>query len=181
MKKLFALAAILISIATQAQQFGAGSQRLHLGVGIGSPYAYSGSTTTIPPVHASFEYGISDKIGVGGIIGYTSSKYEQSFLTTEYSWKFTYLLVGARGSYHFLTNEKYDVYGGAMLGFNIASAKFESNDATLERFVTEPAAGGLAFGGFVGGRYNFNEKVAAFAEIGYNIAWLSAGVCLNLN
>lgn len=181
MKKLIALAAIFFSIATYAQEFGLGSQRLHLGVGIGSPYAFSGSNSTIPPVHASFEQGITDKIGIGGIIGYTSSKYEQSFGASEYSWNFTYLLVGARGSYHFLTSDKYDVYGGAMLGYNIASAKFESNVAGLENFITEPTVGGFAFGAFAGGRYNFNEKVAAFGEIGYNIAWLSVGVCLNLN
>lgn len=181
MKKLIALAAIFISIATSAQEFGQGSQRLHLGIGVGSPYAFSGSTSTIPPVHVSFEQGVTDKIGIGGILGYTSSKYEQNFIGTEYSWNFTYLLVGARGSYHFLTTDKYDVYGGAMLGYNIASAKFESNNSALESFITEPTVGGLAFGAFAGGRYNFNEKVAAFGEIGYNIAWLSVGVCLNLN
>lgn len=180
MKKLIALAALFISLASYAQ-FGQGSQRLHIGVGVGSPYAYSGSSTTIPPVHVSYEHGISDKIGVGGLIGYTSSKYEESFFGTEYSWKFSYLLIGARGSYHFYQTDKLDTYVGAMLAYNVASAKFESNNSALESFVTEPAVGGVTFGGYLGARYNFNDKVAGFAEVGYNIAWLSVGVCLNLN
>lgn len=180
MKKVLFIIALISSINTFAQ-FGEGSTRLHFGIGFGSPYAYSGSSSTIPPIHMSFEKGITDKIGVGGLIGYTASKYEQSFLGDSYSWKFTYLLIGARGAYHFKTDDKMDLYGGAMLGYNVASAKFESTDPDLEAFVTEPTVGGIAFGAFLGGRYNFNDKVAGFAELGYNIAWISAGVCLNLN
>lgn len=182
MKKLvIAFVALLSTTFAVAQEFGQGSNRVHLGVGVGNAYAYSGSTSSIPPVHASFEHGITDKIGIGGIVGYSASTFEQNFFGTSYEWKFTYLLVGARGSYHFMTDDKIDLYGGAMLGYNIASAKFESNDATLNAFVAEPKVGGVAFGAFVGGRYNFNEKLGIFAELGYNIAYLSAGLCFNLN
>ncbi len=182
MKKLvIAFVALLSTTFAVAQEFGEGSNRLHLGIGVGSAYAYSGSTSSIPPVHASFEHGITDKIGVGAIVGYTASTWEQSFLSTTYEWKFTYLLVGARGAYHFKTDDKIDLYGGAMLGYNIASAKFESNDASLNAFITEPKVGGVAVGAFVGGRYNFNEKIGIFGELGYNIAYLSAGLCFNLN
>ncbi len=172
---LSAAVAAVLSFGASAQVFEEGAKFLHAGLGVGSPYAYSGSKMGVPPLHASFEMGVTDKIGVGGLIGYTSSTWDQAFFTTNYSWKFSYLIIGARGAYHFLDHEKIDAYGGAMLGYNIASAKFESNDADLERLVTEPSVGGLAFGAFVGGRYMFSDNSGVFAELGYNIAWLSVG------
>ncbi len=161
-----------------AQVFEEGNNFLHIGIGVGSPYAYSGSKVGIPPIHASFEHGLSDKIGVGGLIGYTSSTYEQTYpLGGSYKWNFTYLIIGARGAYHFLDNDKIDLYLGAMLGYNVASAKFESDVAGLEALVTEPSVGGVAFGGFVGSRFALGESSALFAELGYNISWLSVGYC----
>jgi hypothetical protein len=178
MKKiLLSLIVSLVAVITNAQHFENGSKFFHAGVGVLSPYAYSGSKMGIPPVHASFEIGVTDKIGVGGLIGYTTSKSESAFWNTKYSWKYSYLIVGVRGNYHFYQDDKFDVYGGAMLGYNIASAKFESNDKTLENWVTEPKVGGLAFGVYAGGRYFFKENSALFVELGYSIAWLNIGYC----
>lgn len=180
MKKALTVLALIVSIQGFAQSFGEGSTRVHAGIGFGSPYTYSGSKMGIPPIHASLEIGITDKIGVGGLIGYTSSSIDEAFFGSSYSWKFSYLIFGARGAYHFLTDEKMDLYGGVMLGYNIASAKFESNDATLNAFVTEPSVGGVTYGFFAGGRYNVKDNLAVFAELGYSISWVSAGVCFNI-
>ena len=174
------MATIAINAGVNAQLFQEGSKMLHLGIGVGSPYVYSGSNLSIPPIHASFEYGIKEKIGIGGLIGYTASEYKTTFITSSYSWKFSYLIIGARGSYHFLNNEKMDAYAGLMLAYNSATAKFESTDADLERLVTEPSVGGVTLGAYLGGRYMFNEKIGAFAELGYNISWLSLGVNVKL-
>jgi hypothetical protein len=177
MKKFLFTGLVLIfsNASLSAQVFEEGSKFLHVGVGVGSPYAYSGSKMGVPPLHAAFEIGVTDKIGVGGLVGYTSSSYDQVFFTDNYSWKFSYLILGARGAYHFLDHDKIDAYGGLLLGYNIASAKFESTDPDLERFVTEPSVGGLAIGAFVGGRYMISDNSGVFAELGYNIAWLSLG------
>jgi len=182
MKKLFltVMATIAIAAGANAQLFQEGSKMLHLGIGVGSPYVYSGSDLSIPPIHASFEYGIKEKIGIGGLIGYTASEYNTTFFSSSYSWKFSYLVIGARGAYHFLNNEKMDAYAGLMLAYNSASAKFESSDPDLERLVSEPSVGGVTLGAFLGGRYMFNEKIGAFAELGYNISWLSVGLNVKL-
>lgn len=182
MKKILStmIAVVAMTLSTNAQLFDEEVKFFHVGIGVGSPYAYSGSDVSIPPVHASAEFAISEKIGVGGLIGYTASKYDEAYLGDSYSWKFTYLIVGARGAYHFIDSDKADVYGGVMLGYNIASATFESNDADLEQYVTEPSVGGVAFGGFVGARYMFTEQLGGFAELGYNISWLSVGLAVKL-
>lgn len=176
-RSLLALAT-LVPLATNAQIFEEGGKYLHLGIGVGSAYAYSGSTMGVPPIHASLEVGVTDKIGVGGLIGYTSSKWEQTYIGDKYSWNFSYLIIGARGAYHFYNEDKWDAYGGLMLGYNVASAKFESTDPDLEQYVTEPSVGGFALGAFVGARYGLGDSGAIFAELGYSIAWLSLGYCV---
>lgn len=164
-----------ISTVSIAQVFDKGTKFLHAGIGVGSPYAYSGSAMSIPPIHASFEVGVTDKIGVGGLIGYTASKYDQALFSSQFSWNFTYLIIGARGAYHFYQNDKADVYGGLMLGYNVASVNFESNNPDIRNSVPEPSVGGVAFGGFLGARYMFKENFGGFAELGYNISYLSVG------
>jgi hypothetical protein len=188
MKKFLVSALLLITSFTcvYAQEVTKGTKLLNLGIGLGSAYAYSGSKLTIPPVHASLEVGVADKISVGGLIGYTASSWSQFYTFGEkYTWKFSYLVVGARGSYHFLSNDKADVYAGLMLAYNAASSKFETNDPDLRDlynsgFINKVSVGGLAFGAHVGGRYMFSEKVGGFAELGYNISWLSLGATFRL-
>jgi hypothetical protein len=181
MKKImmFLMVALLSGI-TYAQTYEMGATYVHAGIGVISPYSYSGSKMGIPPVQVSFEKGITENIGIGGLIGHTSSKYESSILGTTYGWKFKYTIVGVRGMYHLTSYDKADVYGGAMLGYNIASAKFESSDSDLAQFVTEPKVGGVAFGAFLGARKSITESITLFGEVGYSIAYISAGICFNL-
>jgi hypothetical protein len=188
MKKIIFAFSILISFTTtlQAQLFSKDQRFINAGIGLGSAYYYSGSTTTIPPVHASYEVGVTDKIGVGGLIGYTASGINENFLGNgAYSWQFSYLVLGARGAYHFLNNDKADVYAGLMLGYNVARAKFQTSDPDIRELYNEGtirnvSAGGFTFGAYVGGRYMFSEKVGGFAELGYNISWLSLGATFKL-
>ena len=90
------------------------------------------------------------------------------------------MILGARGAYHFTSIEECDLYGGLMLGYNVASAKFESSNSELEKLVTEPKVGGVVCAGFLGARKNIGENFTIFGELGYSIAYLSAGVCFNL-
>ena len=83
------------------------------------------------------------------------------------AYKYTYIIAGARASYHFNFGvEKLDPYLGGMLGYNVSSV---NNSAA-------PAAGGIAYSGHVGARYYFSSKIGAFAEAGYGVANLTAGL-----
>ena len=169
MKKLILLFAVaLFSVGiVSAQVYTEDSKLLNIGIGFGG--GYTTGKVGIPPISASFEKGITDKISVGGIAGYAASKYELMGFKSEYS----YILLGARGSYHFYNTDKIDAYAGAMLGYNIVSAKVTGLGAAA-------SSSGLAYSGFVGGRYFFSEKLAAFAEIGYGISVITFGVSLKL-
>jgi len=169
MKKFILIIAIALGSfeIASAQSFTKDSKLLNLGVGFGD--GYTTGAVGIPPISVSFEKGITDKISVGGIAGYAASKYEAYGFKSEYS----YTLIGVRGSYHAYTTDKIDAYGGAILGYNIVSAKVTGIGAAA-------SASGLAYSGFVGGRYLFTEKLAAFAEVGFGISAITLGVTLNL-
>lgn len=181
-KVLFTLLAVASFVATaQAQLWNGESKFIQGGIGIGSPYYAASSDMTIPPIHASFELPLdisaTDKIGIGGCIGYTASKYTANYYAYKYSWTYSYFIIGARGAYHFIEDEKIDLYAGVMIGYNVASAKFKSNDATVtENLFAETSVGGFTTSAYGGVRYMLNDKIGVFSELGYNIAWLSIGV-----
>ena len=181
-KVLFVIVAGIIASAhlnAQESSFLKGDKVLNLGLGLGSTL-YSGSyyVGQIPPVSASLEIGIVDGlaekgvIGIGPYLGYSSYKYEYS----GYGWKYSNIILGARGSFHYPLVDKLDTYAGVLLGYNIVSSKefgdpIPGNDDSF-------ASSGLAWSGFIGARYFFSDAIAAMAELCYGIAWLNLGVAL---
>lgn len=77
----------------------------------------------LPPISLSYEKAVTDKISVGGIVGYSSSQYNYGFGGSSYKWKYSYLFIGLRGNYNFATTEKFDPYAGLTLGYNIVGVK----------------------------------------------------------
>jgi hypothetical protein len=172
---VFAIALFLsVNISSQAQVFNKGDKALNIGIGLGSVYGLSGFNSSVPPLSASFEVGVSDKVGigrfgVGGIFGYSSFKYNSGFSTSNFS--SSHILIGGRGLYHFdLDVEKLDLYGGIMIGYNIVS--YSDSFGTSGLFSGSGVVGGI----FGGARYMFSEKFGAFGELGYSIAWLNIGI-----
>ena len=167
-----------------AQMYSKGQQDLHVGVGLGSTLYGSGFRSVLPPINVSYEKGITENIGVGGYVGYASSRYNYSgFNDLNYHWTYNYIILGARGAYHYdlFKNPKLDTYGGIMLGFTIANAKFHSDDPQLnEDLYSSPSSGGFTWSGFLGARYQFKKKLGAYAELGYGIAWLNLGLRFKL-
>ena len=176
MKKFFLLIGVLAfsMLSMNAQSiFSKGDKVVNVGVGLFSYLGESGYSTTIPPISASFETCIKDNLfneksslGIGGYVAYAGQKYEYM----EYDWKYSYVILGARGALHYQFVNKLDTYGGLMLGYNIASV---SGDGAA-------SAGGFSYSLFVGGRYSFSQKFAAFAEIGYGIAAIELGISFKL-
>lgn len=166
------------SLTSTAQVYEEGSKILNVGFGLGSTITGSGFKSTIPPIGASFEYGIKEKISVGGYVGYAGASYEQATFGGTWKWNYSYIIVGARGSYHFdfLDTDKFDPYVGVMLGYNAASVKVEKPAGYTGPDITAASAGGIIYGGHAGIRYLFTEKIGAFAELGYGIAFLQLGV-----
>jgi len=166
-KKIFlfsALFLVFISAAHAQEIFSKGTQFLNAGLGLG----------TYIPVEISYERSIVDglikkkngAIGVGAYLGYYGH--------TQYDWRYNNYVLGGRGAFHYQFVPKLDTYGGLMLGYDIASFKWVGDGESVG------TASGSAFwySAFVGARYLFKPKLGVYSEIGYGIAYLSAGVTL---
>jgi hypothetical protein len=116
-------------------------------------------------------------IGVGVYAGYTSYKWHYVYSTWDYGWKYTNIVIGGRGAFHYPVVDKLDTYAGIILGYNIViSREFGSHGG----YDYSPDRGSIAYSGFVGARYYFSDQFAGFAELGYGIAWLTIGLAIRI-
>lgn len=146
------------------QSYEKGDNLLNIGVGFGGGFGM--------PIGISFEHGFSDKISGGAYVGYASTS--ENFGAA--SWKWTYGLAAARASYHFDFNvEGLDPYLGVILGYNYAKGEWTSGSGAFA-----PSAGGVVYGGHAGARYLFTPKFGIFAEVGYGLGNLNAGIAFKL-
>lgn len=180
MKRLLLIfVAVCLTVAQVAAQdpvFSKGDKVLNLALGIGSTL-YSGSfyKGTIPPISGSLEFGVVDNVlekgsvGVGPYVGFSGYKYHYF----DYTAKYTNIIIGARGAFHYPLLNKLDTYTGLLLGYDIVSFKETG-------FLTgyNASSSGIAWSWFVGGRYWFTNNLAGLLELGYGIAYLNLGVAL---
>lgn len=157
--------------------FGNNSKHIRVGAGINSFGI---------PVEVSYDQGFKQNLfgveklnlGLGGYLGYYGNKEEIGVWTdgSAFGYKYSHIIIGVRGLFHYPLVPKIDTYAGLMLGYNIASAKFYGDGMDPGN----ASAGGLAFGGIVGARYQFNNKWGIYAEAGYSISYLSIGLVYSL-
>jgi hypothetical protein len=177
---LFLVCFSLTQLVAQEPTFEKGDKVLNLGIGLGSTL-YTGSyyRNQIPPITASFEVGIVDNIlekgviGVGGYLGYASYKWDYS--NDDWGYKISNFIIGARGSFHYPLVDKLDTYAGVLTGYRIVRYK---EYGSYSGYYDYTPSGGLVWSGFVGARYYFQENLAAMAELGYGIAYLTLGVAV---
>ena len=162
--------------------FRQGDKVFSAGLGLGSTlYRGSWYSTTIPPISAALEVGVMDDfivedltLGVGGYLGFSSSRYRNTWLGSTWGYNYNYFILGGRVAAHYPLVEKLDTYTGIMLGFNITTSK------NVGEAIGSANAGGLAYSWFAGGRYYISDNFALMGEIGYGIAYLTLGVALKL-
>jgi hypothetical protein len=174
--------------AFSQDNFTEGTNMINFGIGFGNLYyrgfaaGYDFSST--PALTISLDHSfkkieeIEGTIGIGGLVGFesSSSRYNNSFGYYKYHWN--NFILAPRVSYHagFINTDKFDLYGGIMLGVRIESVTYTSNYGAPDL----GNYGGLVFtgGGFIGGAYYFVNNLGAFAELGYDISYLKIGLTL---
>lgn len=173
-KSIFIILAIFIAVTAQAQPFQKGTTAANVGIGLGT--ALGGLGNARPAISASIDHGVWDVggpgvISLGGYVGNTGYKYTSG----NYTYKWNYIVVGARGAYHyngFTTVPNLDVYGGAMLGYNIVKYSSDGDDMAM----ANSYGSGMGFSGFLGSRWFFSDNIGAYAELGYGVSVLNVGL-----
>lgn len=179
MKKSFivflSFVSILFCAETQAQAFQKGTTALNAGVGVGT--ALGGYGKVSPAISLSVDHGIWEVggpgvVSLGGYVGTTGYKYSDS----SYNAKWNYIIVGVRGAYHYngFDLPDLDLYGGAMVGYNIV--KYTSD--LDEEYFGKNYGSGIGVSGFLGARYFFSDMFGVYAELGYGVSVLNAGLTL---
>jgi hypothetical protein len=118
---------------------------------------------------AQGEYGVTDKIGLGGDFAYTSftDKFGWGY-GAWYEWKYTLIGILAAGSYHFTPGKAFDPFVKAGLGFFHWSASYKDSYGYSSSSVwTAGYTSGMGFTGQIGARYFFSPSVAGRASIGW--------------
>lgn len=155
---------------------GGANKFLNVGIGLGS-YTAGGL-----PLGASFEVGLPSvlegNLSVGGFVDYARYGYN----SYGYKWNYTFIYLGARGSYHAgellgVTNDKFDPYVGVSLGYR--ASRYKDNDGYYGSYYN-PYGSSVFFGGHIGARYLFSERLGGFAEVGYGVAALKLGLTAKL-
>ena len=150
---------------------------ISLNAGIGFVNFLTSDQTETPPLSVTVDYGLSDEVSLGFYLGYASSSVSNynyrstNYYPYYYSYNSTsttsYLIIGARGIYHFGTTGKFDPYGGAMLGYNNISGDYGS----ISGFIFTP---------FLGTHYYFSKKFGVFGELGYGVALITLGATIKI-
>lgn len=163
-------AALLLFLAAphfSQAQYAEGQIDAQAGVGL-MPFFGTGDVSL--PLSLSVDFALKETIGVGAYVGYAGASQTLPFLGDV---NYTYLIVGARGTYHKEFVEGIDTYGGVLAGFNIASVSYENNPGGI---ATPNAGGGFTYSFFAGGRYHFTDNLGVYAEVGYGISLITAGI-----
>jgi hypothetical protein len=186
MKRIISCLFVILTLNSAHGQghFSLGDNVASLGLGLGSSLGFYSGGTASPGISLQLEHGQwgvggPGVISIGGYLGYKSFKYSGSYITYNYSQKWTYTVLGVRSAYHYngLPSKDFDVYGGAMLSYNILSYSYSDNDPAVD-YNSGNWGSGLGLSLYVGGRYYFQENLAAFLELGYGIAYANIGVAL---
>ncbi|MEJ5352427.1 MAG: outer membrane beta-barrel protein [Melioribacteraceae bacterium] len=181
MKAFFKVTFLVLFLFTTinfAQGYNKEAKTINIGAGIG--LAGISGDATIPPLSVGIQYGLTDKISIGGIVGYAGSSYKFGLITSSYEWKYNYIIVGARGEYHFMKPEdKLDLYSGVTLGYNIVNVS-EPNNLPAYGLGYSATSSYLLYGGHAGVRYAFSNGFGLFAEAGYGIGYITGGIFLRM-
>ncbi len=172
MKKALAvilmLAAIVCMTSTVTAQYEMSKSYLgpRLGIGVnGSSLAFG----------AGYEYGLTKEISIGGLVDYYQYTYDAF---AGYGGKYTYIVIGAQGNYHFgptlKWDSKLDPFAGIVLGYESISWKWDNS--AYNGYGWSAAASGIVFGGQAGIRYFLSPNLALYGQVGFGITYLKAGV-----
>ena len=172
----------VVSIVSAQDVFKKDDVVFNIGIGLNNSLYYGSKySNAILPISFSGEIGIKDNlingdngsIGVGGYLGYTGAKWNDIL---GYGYKYTSIIIGTRGAFHYEFAPKLDTYAGAMLGYDVRSSKWFGGGTS-----SGIASGSdFTFSLFLGARYWFNPNFGVYTELGYGISNINIGLTFKL-
>lgn len=136
------------------------------------------------PMHIKYEYGVSDKIGIGVSVNIVTFKvawtedaygpndtkrYEHRIKSSAYS-------ILARLNTHFATQEKIDPYWGFGIGYSGRKYANSSDDPNYTADITFKNLIPIGFESTLGCRFFFTDIIGAYIEVGFSKSIVQGGL-----
>lgn len=141
--------------------------------------------TGVGPIHAKFEYAVSDKIGLGASLNFVHTKIKWNATsgseTYEQGYKYMALAANARINWHFIDNDKLDVYYGLGFGYNYSNSEFYTTNPSVVEDQTFSLSGvPIGFETTFGIRYLITDNIGIYAEFGWAKSIAQGGLVYKL-
>lgn len=187
MKKIMILLALMVfglSSVTSQTTFKKGDVEFAAGIGLFPTFAKDEVTTVAPPVSARVNIRLLPNFSLGAYAAYSASEARAAMPGGAFrDIENQFCLFGLRAVAHANRIDNWDIYGGAMLGYNmprvsgsIGKEKSEIEGPSFSR----PAENTFTYSAFVGASYYPLKNAGLFAEVGYGVSIFSIGVSVKL-
>jgi hypothetical protein len=181
---------VFASLTTLTAQlsFKPGDIEIAAGFGVISTYAKDNATTIAPPVSLRLDARLSSNFSLGAYAAYASFERNGRVLPTGAVQDISNesFQVGLRAAAHGQLGEKFNVYGGGMLGYDMANIE-ESIDGQPKSKGDEPSFirpegdnNSLIYSAFIGAAYYPKNNLGFFGEVGYGNSLLNLGLTYRL-
>jgi hypothetical protein len=188
---LFILVAVSTFLFANVANAQAGKFTLHAGIGFEPTLHADQANINTPPVSLKIGYQMTPAFSLNAFGGYSSATSPSYLVNDGQLANVTnkHLLFGLRGELRRELSKRFDVYGGAMLGYSVNNIE-ETDPLTGQRisrvsggptpFNPNAPKGQLMYSAFVGGTFYMLDQVGVFAEVGYGVSLLNAGLAFRL-
>lgn len=204
------LSALSMSQKAKAQEscYDKGSTVISAGIGLPNlernayRLAYNGynnyRVSGFGPMMVKGDYGIikfkwGHSVGAGLVLGFSNTNVKFNYSDYYYdshgflqygTWEqkdhYTTITIGARGTYHVITKEKFDLYASVGLGFNVRKVSQTTNNPS-GKTISIASRPGVYEAVTVGVRYYFNPHFGVYSELGWDMyAPVQAGLIYKL-
>jgi hypothetical protein len=183
-KRIFVVILITATVisTSQAQDvFKNGDLAVNAGIGIGWGYGgYVGVSglVPVPSVNLSVEAGIIEipEVGVVSVGGFGSFRHTWAN-STYYDYTYNSGALALRGAFHFgfFDTGGFDLYAGIHTGVRFSSYTYDDDD---DLFDYSDSDVDFLHDLFAGARYMMSDNFGFFAEAGYGVSYLKAGITL---
>ncbi|MBI3235546.1 MAG: outer membrane beta-barrel protein, partial [Bacteroidetes bacterium] len=131
------------------------------------------------PLVLKYEYAISEKIGIGASMSYTTASVSWDDLggsngfdtTYRNTYKFTKYTITPRINFHYGDNEKLDLYTGFGVGMRRVNNVFSTTDPAGSKETFKQGVP-ISLEITTGARFLFTEQIGVFVEVGVSSAFL---------
>lgn len=151
-----------------AQETYGNTANLGFGLGYGNIYR-----STLPVLHFNYEFDVAKNITLAPFAYLIHYRYSNRWNNKKYYYRSWTIPVGVKGTYYFdellNLNSNFDVYGGASVGFNIRSARWD-NDYFGPEYKYESSFSPLYLDLNIGAEYHINDKIGLILDLSTGIS-----------